>query len=132
MFTMVGGRPAEHGNTGGVDRGSSEDDGRPQVPRHLWPTVHLRISTSPITGMDPGQSSSQLPYAASARCPISSRVLQSHQQFGYRHSGTPPSLNTATTGRSPHLPPRSRDLEITTTTPGEGPALATPLHTSHT
>ena len=109
VFTMVGGKPAEHSDTGGVDRGSSEDDGRPQMPRQLWPTVHLRISASPITGTDPGQSSSRLLYAASARCSISSRVLQSCQQFGYHHSGTPPSLNTATTGRSPHLPTQSRD-----------------------
>ena len=102
---MVGGKPAEHSDTSGVDRGSSEDDGRPQVPRQLWPTVHLRISASPITGTDPGQSSSWLLYAASARCSVSSRVLQSRQQFGYHHSGAPPGLNTATTGRSPHSPP---------------------------
>ena len=37
--------------------------------------------------------------------PVSSQVLQSRQQFGYRHSGAPPGLNTATTGRSPHSPP---------------------------
>ena len=42
------------------------------------PTVHLLISKSPIMGTDPSQSSSWLPYTASARCPINSRVLQSH------------------------------------------------------
>ena len=109
VFTMAGGKPAEHSDTGGVDRGSSEDDGHPQVPRQLRPTVHLWISTSHIMGMDPSQSSSQLLYTASARHSVSSRVLQSHQQFWYCHSGAPPGLNTATTGRSPHSPPRSRD-----------------------
>ena len=33
---MARGNPAEHSDTGGVDRGSSEDDGCPQVPRQLW------------------------------------------------------------------------------------------------
>ena len=99
----VQGKPAEHS-----DRGPSEDDGRPQVPRQLWPTVHLRISASPITGTDPSQSSSRLFYAASTRHSISSQVLQSRQQFGYHHSGAPSSLNTATTGRSPHSPSQSR------------------------
>ena len=60
MFTMAGGKPAEHSDTGGVDRESLEDDGCPQVPRQLRPTVHLQISASPIMGMEPGQSSSQL------------------------------------------------------------------------
>ena len=84
-----GGKPAEHSDTGGVDRGSSEDDWHPQVPRQLWPTVHLQISASPITGTDPSQSCSRLPHAASARRSVSSQVLQSRQQFGYRHSGAP-------------------------------------------
>ena len=63
--------------------------------------VHLQISASPITGMDPSQSPSELPYATSTRHPISSRVLQSCQQFGYHHSGTPPGLSTATTAEAP-------------------------------
>ena len=92
-----------------LTKGSSEDDGHPQVPRQLQPTVHLWISASPIMGMDPSQSSSQLPYTTGARCPVSSRVLQSHQQLGYCHSGAPPGLNMATTGRSPHSLPWSRD-----------------------
>ena len=41
VFTMVGSEPAEHDDTSGVDRESSEDDGCPQVPRHLQSTVYL-------------------------------------------------------------------------------------------
>ena len=41
MFTMMGSEHAEHDDTGGVDGESSEDDGCPQVPRHLQSAVHL-------------------------------------------------------------------------------------------
>ena len=52
-------------------------------------------------GTDPSQSSSRLPYATSARCSVSPQVLQSRQQFGYHHSGTPPASTQPALAEAP-------------------------------